>query len=75
MAQVEKLTPYSDLAMIDGIAQRYGKDPDDIFQKSFTFVMNLVVMWREQSAYSKRFQEAMKILRPVNNGTGGNDQG
>lgn len=49
--------------MIGTIAERFGLDPDVVYNKPFNFVVNFMVMWREQEAYGKRLREADKALR------------
>jgi hypothetical protein len=70
IAKSERLDPYSDLALLGQVSERLGLDPDIIYNKPFNFVMNFVVMWREQEAYGRRLQEANKAIKNDTRNTG-----
>ena len=62
MAKSERLSIFSDLALIDRYASRFGIDPDLVYYKSFNHVMNFVWMWNEQSDYNERYAENARMF-------------
>lgn len=62
IAESKRLEPFNDLAMIATVAERFSLDPDLIYDKPFNFVLNFVVMWREQEGYARRLREANKAM-------------
>lgn len=57
MAKVHRLNGFDDLSLIDQYAQKFGLDPDWVYNHTpFGTLMNFVVMWKEQAEYNERFQ-------------------
>lgn len=56
MAKVQRLIPFDDLSLIGRYAERFGLDPDVVFDNtSFATLINFSVMWKEVDEYHERF--------------------
>lgn len=56
MAKVGRLNPFDDLSIIGRYAQRFGLDPDWVYNNtSFGTITNFMIMWKEEDEYSERF--------------------
>lgn len=57
MAKVHRLNGYDDLSLIDRYAQKFGLDPDVVYDKtSFGTIINFAAMWHAMDEYNERFQ-------------------
>lgn len=57
LAKVHRLNPYDDLSLIGTYAERFGQDPDWVYDNtSFGTIINFAIMWKETSEYNERFQ-------------------
>lgn len=57
MAEVQRLYTFDDLSLIDKYAQKFGLDPDWVYDHtSFGTIINFAVMWKEQAEFDDRFQ-------------------
>jgi hypothetical protein len=67
IANVSRLTAFSDLSLIGDFAERFAMDPDIVYsEKSFDTVINFSRMWKEQSDYQMRY---LNIDRMMNEST------
>lgn len=68
MAQVGKLRKFDDLSLIGQYAQKFGMDPDEVFEKtSFDTLMNFHWMWKESDEYQERYQYLYgELTAPIN---------
>lgn len=56
MAKWQRLTPFADLAVVGDFAERFGLDPDWVFEvKSFDTVLAFAIEAKERSEYRERF--------------------
>jgi hypothetical protein len=56
LAKVNRLQGYDDLSLIDRYAQRFGLDPDWVYDNtSFGTIINFAVLWKESDEYQERF--------------------
>ncbi len=56
MAKVHRLNGYDDLSIIDNFAQKFGQNPDWVYDHtSFGTVINFAALWKEKEEYSERF--------------------
>jgi hypothetical protein len=63
LARVDRLTKFDDLSVIGDFAERFGLDPDAVFNdSSFATVMKFMVMWKESGEYHERFQDIWSTL-------------
>lgn len=69
MAEVGRLKPFEYLEMIGSFAERFGLDPDLVYQKSsFETVTNFLLSWRSKLEFDDRFAEVQRLLNEMNNG-------
>jgi hypothetical protein len=59
---VGRLSPFADLSLINKFAERFGLDPDEVYNKSFDTVMNLHWLWKEQEEYQERYNEIEQMM-------------
>ena len=74
MADVSRLIPFQDLALVGDFAERFGRDPDEVFWKtSFDTVINFAVEQKEKAEYRERFADIWQQLTDDSTGsdTGG----
>lgn len=62
LAKVQRLIPFSDLALIGEYAERFGKDPDlEVFPFiSFGTVIAFATYWKEKAEFNERFSYIWK---------------
>lgn len=57
MAEVHKLKKFDDLSIIGDYAERFARNPDQVFwDTSFDTVMHFLWKWKEQNEYQERYQ-------------------
>lgn len=61
-ANVDRLTPFADLSIIDQFAQTYHLDPDLVYLKSFNTVTKLMILWKERERFRKTYNMLKKLL-------------
>ena len=70
MAKWQRLTPHADVSLIGDYSERFGRDPDWVFEnKSFETVMAFAVESKERGEYRERFNF---IWNELNNGVNDN---
>lgn len=57
-----RLSPFADLSLISKFAEKFGLDPDAVYQKSFDTVMNLHCLWKEQQEFEERYNEIEQMM-------------
>lgn len=76
MAKWQRLTPHADVALIGDFAERFGLDPDWVFEnKSFGTVMAFAVESKERGEYRERFNWIYNELNKGTNDNVGGDTG
>lgn len=65
LADVQRLKKFNDLSIIGRYAERFGKDPDQVFNESITStVLAFTEMWKESEEFHDRFKPAFNKLLP-----------
>lgn len=63
LANVKKLSGYADLNLIEAFAERFGLDPDYVYEnKSFDTVILFNQKWKDQAEYQERYHEIEKMM-------------
>ena len=63
MAKWQRLTPFADIGLVGDFAERFGLDPDWVFDnKSFSTVLAFAVESKERSEYRERFNYIWKQI-------------
>jgi len=77
MAKWQRLTPHADIGLIGDFAERFGLDPDWVFEnKSFDTVIAFAVESKERAEYRERYNFIWSELnRGVTNDTTGSHTG
>lgn len=56
LAKVHRLTTFDDLSLIDRYAERYGQDPNWVYDNvDFGTIINLAIMHHEIDEYNERY--------------------
>jgi len=56
LAKVGRLAQFDDLDLIDVYAQKFGLDPDYVYDNtSFETVISFLTKWKEEAEYRERF--------------------
>lgn len=63
LANVKQLEAYTYLSIVDQYAKAYGKFPREVNAERFDDVMPMIILWRKQADFSKRY---MKIYESLN---------
>lgn len=57
LAKVNRLATFDDLSLIDRYAERYGQDPNWVYDNvDFGTIINLAIMHHEINEYNERYQ-------------------
>lgn len=76
MAKWQRLTPHADVALIGDFAERFGLDPDWVFEnKSFATVIAFAVESKERGEYRERFNWIYNELNKGVDDNAGSDTG
>lgn len=63
IAEVWRLNAFDDLSLIGRYAEKFGRDPDDVFYHSrASTVLGYAVMWKEMDEYQDRFYHLYQEL-------------
>jgi hypothetical protein len=61
MAEVEKLAPISDAAMIAKVAKMFSLDPDEVYNKSADWVFMWLYVSKMEGEYQDRFNRVKEL--------------
>ena len=62
LADSTKLDEVFEVSIIDRYAQKYGMDPDVVYQKEFDTVFLFIDLWKREGEYGERYRKAEKEL-------------
>lgn len=68
MAEVWRLKPFDDLDLIERYAEKFGRDPDEVYAKTrFDTLISFAVKWKEEAEYRERYENIYMELSKKDN--------